>query len=424
MTPNMLPLDENGVPLRPAILYCDNRSVEVYPELLERIPADEIMRRGGFPLTVHGGWQGTQLLWVRRHQPDLYRRTHHVVGTTNYLVYKLTGAFVADYALARCNVPFYDQHERAWSQEVCRLLDVPMRLFPERIGYSAEIAGHVTPAAAGACGLAEGTPVILSAMDTNADMVAAGISEPGDVGLAYGTALIGTKCLAEPYTGTAGLSNDYVIPGRYLCGAGVQTGAALTRWFRDVFGCQEVQAEAKGGPNAFAALADRAATVPPGAGDLVVVPLLGGGKQLLDGRLAPGTVVGLTVFHTRAHLYRAILEATAYEMRRQLEQIAPWVPVTHVSSVGGGTLNRVWTQIMSDVLGVEQQCFPETSGAAYGDAYLVGLGIGLFPGFGPLKEAWVRGGYTVHPDGEACSTYERMYALYLDVLRTLGLACA
>jgi len=430
MTPNMLPLDRAGVPLRSAILYCDSRSLEIYPGILDKISDDEILRLGGFPLTAHGGWQGGQLLWMRRHQPDLYERTCKVVGTANYLVYRLTGAFVADYALARCNVPFYDQHRRAWSEEMCRLFDVPVCLFPDRIGYSTEMAGTVTAAAARECGLMEGTPVTLGALDTNADMVAAGVTEPGDVGLAYGTTLIGSKCLRgrvrpEPYAGVAGFSNDYVVPDRYLCGSGVSSGGALVRWFRDVFGAEEARAEAEGGPNAFAALSALATAASPGSEGLIVVPMFDGNRLLLGERLAPGTVIGLSTFHGRAHFYRAILEGTAYETRRQLEQIAPWIPLAHVRSVGGGTQNRAWTQIMSDVLNVEQHCFPDTLGAPYGDAYLAGLGVGLFAGFEPLKSGWMRrpgrGGTVVSPAPEAREVYERTYALYLDVLRLLGL---
>ncbi len=421
MTPNTLLLDHHGIPLHSAILYCDSRSTEVYPEILSKISEEEIIELGGFPLTAHGGWQGGQLLWMRRHYPELYRRTSKVVGTTNYLVYRLTDEFVADYALARCNVPFYDQHKRTWSEEMCALLELPIGLFPDRIGYSAEIAGRVTAAAAQECGLTEGTPVIIGAMDTNADMVAAGVTEPGDVGLAYGTALIGTKCLSEPSARKAGFSNDYVIPDRYLCGSGVQTGGALTRWFRDAFGMQEVQAEESGGLNAFAALSKLAETVPPGSDGLIVVPMFGGQKEILGQELASGAVIGLSTFHGRAHLYRAMLEGSAYEMRRQLEQIAPWLQLTRIRSVGGGTKNRGWTQILSDVLSAEQHCFPETAGAPFGDAYLVGLGIGLFDDFEPLIESWIHGGYVVTPSPQAHEAYEGMYSLYLRVIRMLGL---
>jgi xylulokinase len=426
MTPNMLPLDRAGIPLRPAMLYCDSRSTEIYPAILQKVSADEILRLGGFRLAAHGGWQGGQLLWMRRYQATLYRRTCKVVGTTNYLVYRLTGAFVADYALARCNVPFYDQRRRAWNEEMCALLDVPARLFPGCIGYSTEIAGHVTACAARECGLAEGTPVTFGAMDTNADMLAAGVTEPGDVGLAYGTTLIGSKCLPEPYAGPCGFSNDYVVPQRYLCGSGVATAGAIVLWFRDVFGREEVEAEAQGGPDAFAALSALATSVPPGSEGLIVVPLFSGDKRtdlspdsLPGERLAPGAVLGLSTFHGRAHLYRAILEGTAYETRRQLEQIAPWIPLSRLRSVGGGTRNRVWTQIVSDVLQVEQRCFPDTFGAPYGDAYLAGLGVGLFSDFEPLSKSWIRGGYVVVPSPKAREPYERMYSLYLDVIRSV-----
>lgn len=421
MTPNTLLLDCHGIPVRTAILYCDSRAIEVYPRILDRISDEEIFNLSGFPLTVHGGWQGGQLLWMQQHEPEVFRNASKVVGTTNYLVYKLTGNFVADLALARCAVPFFNQNTQTWSEEVCAWFDIPSHLFPERIGHSTEIAGEITRSAAAECGLRKGTAVTLGAMDTNADMVAAGVTKPGDVGLAYGSALIGTKCLSEPCRSSAGLSNDYVVPNRYLCGSGVQTGGALIRWFRDAFGFQETEAQCQGGSNAFTALSKLAETVPAGSDSLILVPLFGGAKTLLNTRLASGTVLGLSMFHSRAHLYRAMLEGTAYEMRRQLEQIAPEVVIGCISSVGGGTMNRIWTQIVSDVLDAEQHCHPGTLGAPYGNAYLAGLSVGIFANFEPLRNVWLRPEYVVTPNFETRTVYEDMYEAYLDAIEMLDL---
>jgi xylulokinase len=116
-----------------------------------------------------------------------------------------------------------------------------------------------------------------------------------------------------------------------------------------------------------------------------------------------------------------MLEGTAYEIRRQLEELVAHVPLRRVHSVGGGSKNRAWTQIMSDVLGVEQRCFPETMGAPFGDAYLAGLGVGIFSDFEPLKESWIRGGYRVTPNPDNKMVYDRMYPLYLDVIQLLGI---
>jgi xylulokinase len=114
-----------------------------------------------------------------------------------------------------------------------------------------------------------------------------------------------------------------------------------------------------------------------------------------------------------------MLEGTAYEIRRRLEQIAPDVPLARIRSVGGGTKNRAWTQIMSDVLCAEQHCYPETAGAPYGDAYLAGLGTGLFDDFRPLVETWIRGGYAVRPQADHRAAYEQMYRLYRDVVERM-----
>jgi xylulokinase len=152
--------------------------------------------------------------------------------------------------------------------------------------------------------------------------------------------------------------------------------------------------------------------------------MFAGDRRILDGRLATGALLGLTTFHDSRHIYRAVLEGTAYELRRQLKTIAPSIRLRRIGSVGGGTQSRLWTQIVTDILDAPQRCYPETLGAPFGDAYLGGLGIGALSGYDSLRCTWLRAGYEVAPQPERREAYDRAYQTYLDALRLLGIGAA
>jgi len=211
-------------------------------------------------------------------------------------------------------------------------------------------------------------------------------------------------------------ATGFVLPGLYDIAGGLSTTGALTRWFRDNLAPEEVAAEAAGGANAYASLAEMAAAIPPGSDGLICLPFFSGERTPINDPLARGVFAGLDLTHTRAHLYRAVLEGTAYGVRQNLDVMAEMgAAPRRLVAVGGGAKNRLWLQIVSDVGKVPQIVPERTIGAAYGDAFLAGLGSGIVPDLAALTRDWVQVAEVVEPRPAMTAAYEPYVAVYRDL---------
>ncbi|MGE5509107.1 MAG: FGGY-family carbohydrate kinase [Chitinophagales bacterium] len=415
--PDMLPVDEQCRPLRPAVLYgIDTRATEEIAYLEGLLGREEIYRRCGTRLSAQS--VGPKILWLKRHEPELYRKAHKIVGGTTFLTARLTGRYVIDHYTCASFDPLYDPARGCWNPDFCAPI-IEVERLPE-ITWTSEVAGTVTRAAAAETGLAEGTPVITGAIDAAAEAVSVGVVGPGQMMLMYGTTLFMIEVVGERRTDPRLWSAPYQFPGTHALMAGMATTGALTRWFRDQFAPDLVAAEAQGGQNAYAALAEQAGRIPPGAEGLVVLPYFSGERTPINDPRARGVIFGLTLAHSRAHVYRAVLESVGYGIRHHLDVLAEAgaAPSTLVA-VGGGTKNPLWLQAVTDICGCPQQVPAVTTGAAYGDAFLAGLGVGLFPGYETIRE-WVRDVRVIEPDPAATAAYQPYYELYRELYRRNG----
>ncbi len=390
--PCALPATADGEPLRPAILYgVDTRAVEEIDELTAWYGAEEVVERGGSPLTTQA--VGPKLAWLRRHEPEVWSRTRRLFMASSYLVHELTGAYVLDHHSASQCTPLYDSREHAWigdwAEEIAPGLDLPPLLWP------GEVAGTVTPSAASRTGLAAGTPVIAGTIDAWAEAVSVGVTAPGDVMVMYGTTMFLIEVLGRRRTwpglwGTVGVEH-----GTYDLAAGMATSGAVTAWLRDLTG------------GSYAELTEEARAAGAGAGGLLMLPYFAGERTPLFDPDARGLVLGLTLGHGRGQLYRAALEATAFGVRHNLEAMrSAGGEARRLVAVGGGTKGGLWTQIVSDVLGRPQVLPSVTVGACYGDALLAARVVGVdTTGWNPVLDV-------IEPDPAAGSTYETLYGLY------------
>ncbi len=403
--PCLLPLDAAGRPLRPGILYgVDTRASAEVDELTGRIGSAGLLRLGGMGLSSQA--VGPKLLWLARHEPDVWARTRHVLTASSYLVYRLTGELVMDTHTASHYNPLFDLDALAWSARYAALVPGSDRL--PRLGWPGELAGRVSAAAAEETGLRPGTPVAVGTVDAAAEALSAGVAAPGDMMLMYGTTTFFILVTAAPVRQEGMWSTAYCLRGAYDLAAGMATTGALTRWFRDGFA-----RDLPGG--GYAALTAEAAAAPPGSLGLVILPYFSGERTPIQDPDARGVAAGLTLAHGRGHVYRALLEGTAYGVRHNMEAIRGLgAEVRRVVAVGGGTRSRLWPQIVSDVTGETQEIPAETTGAAYGDAFLAGWAAGLLPGLGALP-AWVRPGETVAPDPDAVARYAPYYRIYREL---------
>ncbi|WP_129668154.1 FGGY-family carbohydrate kinase [Phytoactinopolyspora endophytica] len=392
--PVVLPADGHGTPLRSAILYgVDTRAVELAAELEARLGADAVLERCGSRLSSQSA--GPKVAWLARNEPELYARTRHLFMASSYAVYRLTGAYVLDHHSASQCPPLYDRHRQTWIDEWAEIV-APGLPLPE-LRWPAEIAGAVTPAAAEQTGLHPGTPVAVGTIDAWAEAESVDVREPGDVMIMYGSTMFFIAVTDEPVThehlwGTVGQH-----AGMHTLAGGMASSGSITGWFREIAG---------GRP--FEDLVAAADQVVPGSDGLLALPYFDGERTPFADPHARGVLAGLTLRHGSGHIYRSLLEATAFGARHNLEEFASvGVPLRRVVAVGGGTKADLWPRIVSDVTGRPQEVPTTMVGAAYGDTKLAAVATGL-AGRG---DRWNDVRDVVRP-GQSSSVYEELYTLY------------
>lgn len=322
--PCLLPIGAKGEPLRPAILYgVDTRATAEADELTKRYGAEAVLAGGGSPLTSQA--LGPKLLWLRRNEPEVWRSTRGFLMASSFAVQRLTGEYVLDHhSASQCN-PLYDlgssRWRADWAGDIVPGLELPRLLWP------GEVAGTLSAEAAFETGLPAAIPVAAGTIDAWAEAFGSGVVAGGDTMLSYGTTMfivhVAPAAVPDPHLWlTAG-----VAPQSRTVAAGMATSGALTSWLRTI----------AGNPSYERLLAE-AEQVPPGADGLVVLPYFAGERTPLFDPNARGAMLGLTLRHGRGHLYRALLEATAFGVRHNLETIKRAGGDPHrLVAVGGGT---------------------------------------------------------------------------------------
>ena len=402
--PCFVPADHDGRALRPAILYgIDTRAAAEIAELDDRLGRERIVQRTGSALTSQA--VGPKLLWYRRNEPDRYRRTRYVLPASSLLVQRLTGEYVIDRHTASGFNPLYDVGAGEWIDDWAgAVLGEDGPPLP-RLLWATEAAGEVSAAGAEATGLAPGTPVAAGTIDAAAEALSVGVREPGDLMLMYGSTMFLILVVDRPQPDPRVWGTQYVIPGTANIAAGMATSGVLTAWFRDLLG-------GDGRAPSYQDLVDAAGDVPAGAEGLVCLPYFSGERTPIHDPDARGVLAGLTLRHGRGHIYRALLEATAYAVRHNLETIDDiGAEVRRAVEVGGGTRSDLWPQIVADVTGVDQEVPGVTVGAALGDCMLAGIAVGLVA----LDAAWNPIERTIAAAPESTPRYDELYGVYREL---------
>jgi xylulokinase len=394
----LLPADEDGNPLRPAILYgIDTRAEKEVEELNDRYGRDSLLDRCGSVCTTQA--VGPKLLWLRHNEPEVWEKTEKFFMANSFIAYRLTGEYVLDHHSASQCDPLYDVHACGWiedrAEEIAPGLPLPRLLWP------AEVVGEVTRKAAEETGISAGTPVAAGTIDAWSEGASVGVQNPGDLMLMYGTTMFMIEVLKEPLHHPGLWGTTGILPETHNLAAGMATSGALTGWLQKISG---------GVP--YEKLTEEAAAVSPGSDALVVLPYFAGERTPIFDPGARGLISGLTISHGRGHLYRAMLEATAYAVRHIFEYMQEaGGGGDRLVAVGGGTKGGLWTQIVSDVTGRPQDLPEQAIGAAYGDALLAARAIGL----AEPDTDWSKVSETVEPDEANREVYDELYGIYRDL---------
>ena len=414
--PTLIALDRNGQPLRPALIWMDRRAEAEAARLNELLGADEVYRITGNRADAF--YVAPKLLWYKNHEPELLAQTHQFVQITGYINYRLTNTLTLDSVHAGL-LQLRDYATGEWSQSLCDICGVEPSQFPP-IYPGNHMQGEVTPEAAEATGLRTGTPVMVGTVDGAAAALEAGAAELGIAAEMTGTSTVLLMPNDGSVTESAFTAMPHAISGIHLLlGAMVASGASY-RWYRDQFGQPEVESAAEQNLDPFDLLTQHAAEVEAGSDGVIFLPYMMGERAPIWHTNARGVFFGLSLSTSRTALNRAILEGTAFALRHNIEVAREaGVRLTEIRSVGGGTRNALWNQIKADVMGLPV-LLPEASvGAPFGDAILVGMGLGLYENVSQTLRQLVKLQARYEPNWDNHRKYGDIYPIFRSIYEHL-----
>ena len=405
----LVALDDRDEVLRPAILWNDQRTgaeCDAIRGIVGRRRLIEITGNDALP-----GFTAPKLLWLRRHEPDVWASIAHVLLPKDFVRLRLTGEHALDRADGSGTILF-DLAARDWSPEILDALAIEPRWLPPTF-EGPMVTGTITEGAASATGLRAGIPVVAGGGDQAAAAVGVGSVVPGVSSLSLGTSGVLFTTTEGPAIESEGRLHAFchAVPDRWHLMGVMLSAAGSLRWYRDALA-----------PGvAFEELVEEAAKVPPGSDGLLFLPYLTGERTPYPDPLARGAFVGLTVHHGRAHLTRAVLEGVAFGMRDSLElmRAAGIQPPDQIRATGGGSRSALWRRILADVLGASIVTTPSAEGAAQGAATLAAVGAGWFDTIQDACRALVRIGETT-PPSETGGAYTNAYARYRELYPALA----
>ncbi|BCS32758.1 xylulokinase [Luteitalea sp. TBR-22] len=398
-------LDGAGAVVRPALIWCDQRTQAECDELTTRIGADQLIAWTSNPALT--GFTLPKLLWVRRTEPDAWARVRHVLLPKDYIRYKLTGGLATDVADASGTLLF-DVARRRWSSEMLAATDLGASLLPEAM-EGPQVTGSLTAAGAEAVGLVAGIPVVAGGGDQAAGAVGMGIVRAGAVSATIGTSGVVFAATDRPALDPKGRVHTFchAVPGRWHVMGVTQAAGLSLRWFRDRFGSGPDD-----GRDPYERLTDEAMAAPAGADGVLWAPYLMGERTPHLDADARAALVGLAASHTRGHVIRAILEGVAFSLQDSFTILREMqVPVEGIRLGGGGARSPLWRQVQADVYGQAVQTVAAEEGAAYGAGLLAGVGAGVWPDVDTACQRVVRVTSEVEP-GEAQPVLARQYEAY------------
>ena len=379
-------VDENGQPLRPIILCTDPRGADECQELCDKLGEKRIPSIIG--VKPHSMYSLPKLMWIRKHEPEVYAKARSVMLIEDYAIYLLTGQRKTDYSCATRTMAF-DVRSLGWSDEILTAADVPKSMFSEVLAPGA-VAG-VT---------ADGMKVIAAAHDQVAAAVGAGVFEPGMAADGAGTVECVTPMYERIPEDEAFVANNYnVVPyfGKYVAYAYSYTGGALVDWATKLLGKGHFELQ-------------QGEYHPTG---LLVLPHFAGAATPYMDSGSRGAAVGLSLATTPQDLYFACLEGVAYEMRLNRDRLAKsGVRYNRLVATGGGAKSKVWAQIKADVLGVPIVALETEDAGTVGCAMLAGVAIGVFRDLPEARKTMVREIGSYEPDPKRQPEYDLIYKRY------------
>ena len=404
--PSIVPVDREGDPVGPGLIYRDNRATVEADEIRARWGDAAVHgRTGHLPAAFHAG---AKVLWLRRHRPDVVGRTYRFLQPRDLVVHALTGEWATDGSHAAATL-FYDLAGRRWDPELLAAFEVPAEWWPPLRG-SWEVVGSVTPRLGARLGLPRGVPVVLGGADSQACALGAGVVAPGPVSEMAGSSTCLNAAVAAPLAELAVTHYPHVVPGMLTTETGINTTGAAVSWLAGlVYGGRTGRLR----PADWGRLDAEAALVAPGADGVLALPILGDGER--DDPNLRGAFTGLSLRHGRAVLARAMMEGSALEMASHLDLLRrAGTPVVELRVSGGDARLATWNQVKADALGIPVLAVAGDA-AVSGVAMLAGIGVGIYRDVAEAIERCVHITERREPDPVVAAVYRDVAPRYREL---------
>jgi sugar (pentulose or hexulose) kinase len=409
-----IPVDSAIRPLHPCLIWMDRRATAQVDWVREHVDLDKLYAITGNGVDSYYGF--TKMLWLRDRQPDVWAKTRYFLPPNAYVIHQLTGEIAVDHSSAGNIGGVYDVARRAWSADMLDRLGIPATMMPARLVESSDVVGGLLPQWTERLGLDAGTPIVAGGVDAAVATFAAGAARTGQHVAMIGTSMCWGYINQEVDARHGLVSMPHVFNGQrdlYVFGGAITAGASVT-WYREQFCHAEIEAARAlphGDPHAL--LEEAAARIPAGADGVMFLPYLMGERSPVWDAKASGAFIGLSLAHTRAHLYRAVLEGVSFALKHNIEAGRKGAKSLDdkLIVVGGAAHSALWMQIIADITGYPVWTIEQDVEAAMGAALLAAVGVQLVS-----REAAQRGWVTLveraRPDADRLALYAERFEIY------------
>jgi xylulokinase len=411
-------LADGPQPLRPALLWNDQRTAEQCQQITEKAGGREAL----IDLVANPaltGFTAPKILWVRQHEPKVYEQTRHILLPKDYIRYRMTGTYATEVSDASGTL-LLDVKNRIWSQKLLSLLGIDKSLLPT-LHESPDVTGSLTRQAAAELGLKEGTRVVGGGGDQAAGAVGNGIVTSGIVSATLGTSGVVFAHSDQPTRDPLGRVHTmcHAVPGKWCVFGCMLAAGGSFQWFRNELGFLEVEAakvmteKQQRNVDPYELLVNEAASAPAGAEGLFFLPYLSGERCPHPDPCARGAWIGLTTRTNRDMMIRALLEGVTFGMRDALQIMQEMgIPIREVRASGGGARSDFWRHLQADIYRQPIVLTNAAEGPAYGVAILAGVGTGAWASVEEACRAAITQTEKVQPNAQSSAFYDRYYNVY------------
>ena len=346
--------DEQGEPVRDAIVWLDNRAMEEAQMIEEHFGRKKVYDVTGQP-EITAAWPASKLLWVKRNEPEVWAKTKKIFLLEDYLLYRLTGRFVTQKTLQSSTI-YFDIHQATWWKEMLEFIGVSEDMLPQLLDSGQYVGDY------------EGIQVVTSAMDQIAAAIGAGVAKQGKVSVMTGTTMV----IFVPTESVPAFDPNSIVPchysfdGSYCLLSWSATAGLALKWLRETF-LEKYS---------FAELSEMADSILVGSDGLTFLPYLCGSTMPKYNPEARGSFIGITPEHTSAHFVRSVMESIACMLKDNLDYLN--IPVEEIRIMGGGAKSDVWCRMKTDITRKRLVTLKNKETACLGSAILAGVGSGYY----------------------------------------------